>query len=561
MQVDEQLYLLGVLDTGSSTNQAAKPRSERNAAQQRHTLKHTLKRTMHSSSPRRKPDGHDEGSNPHIKNKAEQRLILLQPCYNPSIIMSLPDTGSSADVKTIFIPCAPISTPHVPSGTTEIPLGDNSLTAYLTVSAVLAFDGALDESKLVKAISLLSGAWPTLAGRFKSVGEGADTKFSIELTSSPIPFETQTIERDQAFPDKLVVQPTINPYMPPLDPNVRFPNTDNHLFSVRLTTLLPSNKSVLGVQVSHLGIDGTMGRHLVKLLDALYTHGEAALQSTDPDVVIPTFFPGGVGPLPAYDASTDNLPFAVPWKVFPEAINSYIADFMSSSRVALQFTKSELQVLKDQYQLESGVKISTQDAISAWWATLLNKVGVDVKSIVYFLDYRKWCIGHPSFPPNLPTLAAAVSQVSPIDISAASTPGQVAKTIREHISTLRASEKDEALRWLSHASRYMHESMVNDQAVVFGGDEQFMADHDFAVVNSNIRIDWSFSFGFKEHQVSYHSEFTCSRFLRVYRANLDEGEEKGDKVEVYFHVPNAQAEKAREMIQSDREEWAAAQLA
>ncbi|ODN74173.1 hypothetical protein, variant [Cryptococcus amylolentus CBS 6039] len=226
--------------------------------------------------------------------KAEQRLILLQPCYNPSIVMYIPGTGPSADLKTIRISCAPISTPHVPSGTTEIPLGDNSLTAYLTVSSVLAFDGALDESKLVKAITLLSGAWPTLAGRFKSVGEGADTKFSIELTSSPVPFETQSIERDQTFPDKLVIQPTINPYIPPLDPSVRFPNTDNHLFSVRLTTLLPSNKSVLGVQVSHLGMDGTMGRYLVKLLDALYTHGEAALQSTDPAVVIPTFFPGGV---------------------------------------------------------------------------------------------------------------------------------------------------------------------------------------------------------------------------------------------------------------------------
>ncbi|ODN93538.1 hypothetical protein L198_05403 [Cryptococcus wingfieldii CBS 7118] len=184
-------------------------------------------------------------------NKAEQRLILLQPCYNPSIVMSLPATGSSADLKTILIPCAPISTPHVPSGTTEIPLGDNSLTAYLTVSSVLAFDGALDT-------------------RANCVGEGADTKFSIELTSSPIPFETQTIERDQTFPDKLVIQPTVNPYMPPLDPNVRFPNNDNHLFSVRLTTLLPSNKSVLGAQVSHLGMDRTMGRHLVKLLDALY---------------------------------------------------------------------------------------------------------------------------------------------------------------------------------------------------------------------------------------------------------------------------------------------------
>ncbi|TYJ53392.1 hypothetical protein B9479_005992 [Cryptococcus floricola] len=470
--------------------------------------------------------------------------------------MTLIASETASNIKTALIPCSPLNTPHVPPDTTEIPVGGFDLMAFAAISSVLAFDGPLDEARLYKAVHILSGVWPTLAGRYKSVGEGAETKFSIALTSSPIPLETQTIERDYAFADKLVVQPTLDPYLPPLDPNVRSPNTDNHLFSVRLTTLLPSKKSVLGVQVSHLGMDGTMVRHLIRLLDALYIQGEAALQGSNPELIIPTFFPGPVGPLPDYEPSIDDEPFCVPCKPFPEWTQSYIDDYMTTTRMALQLHKSELQVLKDQYQLGAGVKVSIQDAISAWWATLLNKIGVDVQTIIYVLEYRRWCIGHPSFPPNLPTLAAAVCSISPIDISTSPTPSLVAQSIREHITKLRSSENDEALHWIARTSRFMHDSAVKEEAMVFPSNEKDGEDNKIAIVNSNFRIDWSFSFGFKEHQVSYHTEPTCSRYLRVFQANIEEHHEKGDKVELYFHVPNAQAEKAREMIQSDREEWA-----
>ncbi|ODN74174.1 hypothetical protein L202_07625 [Cryptococcus amylolentus CBS 6039] len=472
------------------------------------------------------------------------------------------EASIKARIKTTLVPCSSINTPHVPPGTTEIPVSDLGLMAYFTVPAVLVFDGLIDKMKIIRAIELLTGVWPTLAGRYKSVGEGDKTKFSIELTRSPIPFETQTLERDRAFSDDYVLQPTLDPYLPPMGSNIRYPNTDNYLFAVRLTTLMPANKSVLGIQLCHLATDATVGRNLLKLFDALHTHGEAALDSSDPEVMMPTFFPvSGVDPLPASEQNlTDDEAFGFPSKPFPKSIQSYVADATTSSRVALRFTKSELQALRDQYQLDSAVKLSTQDALSAWWVSLLNNVGVNVETLVYLLEFRKWCIGHPSFPPNLPSLAAVVLSVTPIDISAVTTPGRVAQAIREHITKLRSSENDEALHWISRTARHLYELAIQDRDMVFPGDEEDQSAK-YAIVNSNIRIDWSFSFGFKEHQVSYHTEPTCSRYLRVYQANLQEGDEKGDKVEVYFHVPNEQAEKAREIVQCDRAKWAAAQLA
>ncbi|ODN93535.1 hypothetical protein L198_05400 [Cryptococcus wingfieldii CBS 7118] len=132
--------------------------------------------------------------------------------------------------------------PNALSDTTTIPIADVSLWAVGAVQSVLCFEGALDEKRLRKAVGLLSGVWPTLAGRYER----------LRLTSSLIPFETPTIESDQAFPDKHVVQPTLSPFLPPLGKNYHLPNTDAHLFSVRLTTLLPSGKSVLGVETSHV---------------------------------------------------------------------------------------------------------------------------------------------------------------------------------------------------------------------------------------------------------------------------------------------------------------------
>ncbi|ODO00073.1 hypothetical protein I350_06698 [Cryptococcus amylolentus CBS 6273] len=517
MQVDEQLYLLGVLDMGSSTSQAAEPRSE----------------VMLPNSPSEDPAAHPEAHNwPYhrhaedIMNKAEQR----------------------------------------------IPVSDLGLMAYLTVPAVLVFDGLIDDTRLVRAIELLTGVWPTLAGRYKSVGEGDKTKFSIELTNSPIPFETQTLERDRAFPDDYVLQPTLDPYLPPMGSNIRYPNTDNYLFAVRLTTLVPANKSVLGIQLCHLATDATVGRNLLKLFDALYTLGEAALDSSDPKVMMPTFFPvSGVEPLPASEHNlTDDEVFGFPSKPFRKSIQIYVADATTSSRVALRFTKSELQALRDQYQLDFAVKLSTQDALSAWWVSLLNNVGVNVETLVYLfevsLDLKRpaWFDvliqanssangasaippSPPTFPPNLPSLAAVVLSVTPIDISAVKTPGRVAQAIREHITKLRSSENDEALHWISRTSRHLYELAIQDRDMVFPGDEENQTTK-FAIVNSNIRF-------------RIISSLLFLVFSEFFRANLQEGDEKGDKVEVYFNVPNEQAEKAREIVECDRAKWAAAQPA
>ncbi|ODO00074.1 hypothetical protein I350_06699 [Cryptococcus amylolentus CBS 6273] len=459
-------------------------------------------------------------------------------------------------ITTSYIPCSPITTPTLSPDTTAIPIADVSLWAVGAVQSVLCFEGALDEERLRKAVGLLSGVWPTLAGRYERVKKGDDYEFSLRLTSSPIPFETQTIESDQAFPDKHVVQPTLSPFLPPLGKNYQLPNTDAHLFSVRLTTLLPSGKSVLGIETSHVFIDGETKRKLLKMLDAFYVHGEAARENMVElaGYDLPTFFPH-VGPLPAYDPSW-NLGVGRTNKGhdLSECVKQYTAAITQSVQTVVELHRSEIKLLRDQYQQEAGLKLSEQDALSAWWIYLIKKVGVeDVNTVIYICNYRSFSPGHPSFPPNLSTLASNVAQMRHIPIpptsSPSSSPALVAKAIREGVVKLRDSS-DETLRWIATAAYELRKAAIEEKGQIV------LPRPGEVSVNSNMRMDWNVSYGFPAHEVAFHTVFSIPRFLRVFQANPREGEEKGERLELIFNVADEGVKrKVQEAVDEERRAW------
>ncbi|WVQ73504.1 hypothetical protein IAR50_003076 [Cryptococcus sp. DSM 104548] len=457
-------------------------------------------------------------------------------------------------VKTEYIPCSPVTTPTLPQGTTAIPIADASLWPMGSVQSVLAFEGALDEARLKKAVELLSGIWPTLAGRYEKVKEGEEEKFQIKLTSSPIPFETQTIERKQAFPSKQVVQPTLDPFLPPLGKDFHRPNSDAYLFALRLTTLLPSGHSVLGVEMSHVFSDGETKSKLLKLLDTFYVHGEKAVNNLKQlsGYHLPTFLPT-VGPLPSYDPAW-NLPglFNEGHDLLP-MMQAYMAAMTQSVQVVFNIQQSELRALTDLYQTEAGIKISEADALSAWWISLMAKVGVDdVKSVIYVCSYRNWSpTHHPSFPGNLPTLAGNVASMTnlPIPLSSSSTPASIAKSIREGLTSLRDSPED-ALKWLSTAGHHLRKAAEEEKGQLYLPGEGEVS------INSGLRMDWATSFGFEPHQVSFHTTFSVPRFLRIFRANPKKGEEKGQRIELTFSVADEEVKRrVEEIVAEERQRW------
>ncbi|TYJ54509.1 hypothetical protein B9479_004833 [Cryptococcus floricola] len=461
-------------------------------------------------------------------------------------------------LKTTYIPCSPILSPNLPPTTTSVPLADASLIPIGVVQTVLCFDGALDEGRLKTAVHLLSGVWPTLAGRYERRKVGEEYEFAIKLTASPIPFETQTLTLAQPFPTTHVVQPSPDPFLPPLGANCHLPNHPHaHIFAIRLTSLLPSGTSVLGLQASHL-IDGEGKRQLLKMLDAFYTHGEAAREKMYAlaGCVLPTFLPH-VGPLPPYDP-TWNHPVERKGHCHDLAgmISMFIAATAQSVPVVIELYRSELAFLREKYQHDIGVKLSEQDALSAWWITLLRKVGVDVHRVMYTCNYRNFSPSHPSFPATLPSLAlnAVLSFHIPIPSSSPlcstpATPAEVAKAIREGLARLRDAP-DEQLCWISAGSYQLR------KAAIEGKGYDIMPDDGEVCINSNLRMDWQVSFGFPAHQVAFHTFISLPNFLRVFRANSREGEEKGERVELSFNVADEGVkERIMEIVEVERRAW------
>ncbi|WVQ76924.1 hypothetical protein IAR50_006603 [Cryptococcus sp. DSM 104548] len=146
----------------------------------------------------------------------------------------------------------------------------------------------------------------------------------------------------------------------------------------------------------------------------------------------------------------------------------------------------------------------------------------EADSVGHVYDYRAFCLGHPSFPPSLPTMAFDVLLMhqTPTPPSSAPALGDISSGRR------RWKERKGAL------------------GVPEPGE---------VIVNSNLLMDWSFSFGFPTHQVAYHRFFSFPNFLRVYQANMKRREEYGARVELAFSLGDEdEVKRVQEVVDDER---------
>jgi hypothetical protein len=71
-----------------------------------------------------------------------------------------------SDLHTQFVDPRPNANPHIPAGTTCIPLHPISLWPIGTIPSVYVFPGEIDLARLVEAVKDVSAVWPTIAGRY-----------------------------------------------------------------------------------------------------------------------------------------------------------------------------------------------------------------------------------------------------------------------------------------------------------------------------------------------------------------------------------------------------------
>ncbi|WWD16165.1 hypothetical protein CI109_100590 [Kwoniella shandongensis] len=453
-----------------------------------------------------------------------------------------------SDLTTHLITC---QTPRPSTrlvGIERYPIAPLALWTFGTVDTVLTFPEELDVGRLKTAIGLLTSVWPTLGGRYERhqrSGEDGKFDFSFKLTSSSIPFSTQSITSPTAypFPNRVVIQNSLSPFLPPMGPRYSIPNSDEPLFVIRLTTILPFRSSVLGINMSHLIGDGECGLRLVEILEQFYLHGEAALSPISNTLtnLLPTF--GDHIALPPFQPEWDAI--YSDWSVRGHDLKirseTYARQQEISEKTVIEFDQQEIKRLKDEWVGKTGEMLSGQDVLSGWWVNLLERAGMKIDLVEYVLSHRHFCINHPSYPPDLPTLASNVSRVRTVPLPphqpAGLTPGEIASLLRQAILELR-SNPDITLPWLSSAAHHEQQAAIEEQGQILAcGDGQVF-------INSNIKMNWHVTFGFEPHETTYHTADTGLLYLRVFQANPQEGERLGNRVELAFRLPKGGAKAA-----------------
>ncbi|WWC65057.1 uncharacterized protein I303_107671 [Kwoniella dejecticola CBS 10117] len=365
------------------------------------------------------------------------------------------------ELQDIFVPSL---TPHeavIDPGTRSLPIADISLWPLGAIPTVFTFPGRLDEERLTRAISLLSSIYPSICGRYeRHASVNADSAdggydFSFNLTQSPIPFAIQRpisseveveVEVNDSyfpFPDNSVVQHSLEPYIPPLNPQFGVANSGAPLFAVRLTYLPgPAGGCVLGTNWGHVLGDGQACLNAHKWLESFYLHGESALQEDvrlrlRNGLEIPSYLPHVL--LPPHDPSLGPSLRSkeVEGVDVTEMMDRYTKAGEDTAKISVIFTQYEIDELRakvldleeagadthpeGQVGGKTKIKLSDQDLLSGWWVDLHRRAGMRVDEATYTCNYRTFCRDHPAFPANLSSLVANVAQMRHFELPPAPT--------------------------------------------------------------------------------------------------------------------------------------------
>jgi hypothetical protein len=208
-----------------------------------------------------------------------------------------------------------------------------------------------------------------------------------------VPLDEQTIEQDYAKSDSAVIVKTTLPFTTSLHKNNHLPEGDSPLVTVRLTTLLPSGRSVLGLVFDHVIFDGYLAlrfsTHLSHFyVDPAYVPPTHEHPSFYPHLLLPKFPPDEDSNVVKIARelsllnSRDRMEGDVDWDEF----------FKGANMASLYLSQSDIDCLvtevkaRDPALSSGGERLSEQDILSGWWVCLLERSGQPITHITYILN-------------------------------------------------------------------------------------------------------------------------------------------------------------------------------
>jgi hypothetical protein len=185
----------------------------------------------------------------------------------------------------------------------------------------------------------------------------------------------QTLTRDKVFDTTDVVQTSLDPFLEPFSPTYFFPNTDAALITFRLTKLLPSGQTVLGVNFSHLLGDAHLCCRLLNQLSLIYSDGGIdRLPLSDWPVYGPSIALGETEPIDVShpESRSDKRMTYDDYKVVLDSYAQVQADYEG---ITVSFSPKEIVAMKREAQERGMSDASSNDVTIAWWTTLMERGG------------------------------------------------------------------------------------------------------------------------------------------------------------------------------------------
>ncbi|CAL1696488.1 unnamed protein product [Somion occarium] len=430
----------------------------------------------------------------------------------------------------------------------------NDLYLQLKLNTCHVFPGDVDPVRFRQALAKTLARFPHAAGRLRHDEQG----WRIDLTNSPVPVEVvEDRKRDEILPSDIrhsVVHKSedVQNFHIPVSLEGAVMGEDVPLITFKLTKLTKTGETVLGLSWNHVLGDATTLKILMQTLSQYY-------QGLPPPPS-PTFHKR-TWPQPPSDKEGEALyeqyvPHMLKSYPLADVIAKYTAEALTSSMVDFTFTKAQqdkLLALANKQRAQNGrdeaaVKVTQQDALSAYLITLHNRcLDKPIHNAMYMMNYRTRSEDENALYRH-PRNAGNCIYLPTFDVSASHSLHDLARTIRNNIVKARTTEFLETYLMLN--------GNAQKDALETGRFHIYPAES-VVLINSLAKDDLGRTahFGFPGKS-QYYTDVSWERMFRIFPANpvkKDDGrwESNEGSVVVAFRVKTELKDKMTAMYEDD----------
>ncbi|EJU01506.1 hypothetical protein DACRYDRAFT_22625 [Dacryopinax primogenitus] len=422
--------------------------------------------------------------------------------------------------------------------------------------------GPLDRRSLTDAVSRTLTHYPLFAGRLVGaekwrikLAAGSQVACHISLAHASLPItycDSQLVPTEEMLRD---FHPDV--VDPVLTDNDNPPSRKEPLVKMKVTTFVNTGETTITWAFCHVLGDGLTFFRFTNMISQFYRGLPA------------------VHPLPTYEAYFRPPPSLPRHLVAPvarelaphllqhydreEAGELYARSFLSTTRLDMQFSLEEINLLKLEASRKAGQNVSKQDALAAYLITAINRVRkIPINQIINLVNVRGEAESPDGF--QLPVQSAAGTQLLHVFSASIASEytkdlGKVARYVGETVRQVRNA--DYVKRAAAATCAIMSQLFgANRQAFWGAGPNQVVLNNCYKLTSPDTH------FGYPGRAI-FVVNGSMERYIRIWAGNPTRNgdgtwNENVGSADVSFRLEHELAEPFMKLLAEDRRKWARA---